>query len=140
MQDESGAPDIPTGNTEPPRVPRRPTPPKPGQITPPVADERSSSIDDSRQTKLAVELILGLLGIGLTVGVAVGLTEHSVALGVGLGFAAALLAAFLIWLLFGPLKKVTLWVLKPLLDRFEPVSSAIAGLTGFVSSRSSLFR
>jgi hypothetical protein len=124
-QGPSGAPEAPAGTT-PPAPPVGPIP-----------------VDDTlagRRTKLAVEIVLGLLGIGAAVGVSVGLAEHSVALGFGFGFAAALLTAFLIWLLFGPLKKPTLWVMKPVLDRFEPVSNAVAGLVGFVSGPFSLFR
>jgi hypothetical protein len=73
-----------------------------------------------------------ILTAGIGTGVAVGLTEHSVKLGILWGLAGAVITwLILLILLRGPMKRVTLFVLGPL----NAAVTAVTGLLGWSRSR-----
>jgi hypothetical protein len=74
---------------------------------------------------LAMTLVLGLLAIGIGVGVGVGYAEMDAGIGILSGLGAVVASALVMWLLFVPLRGITMRLIRPLVDSVRFVAGLV---------------
>ena len=101
-------------------------PPTVEAAAPEVRRRRGSDPASAGDRKvLEATIAFALLGSGLAVGLPVGFDKHSIPWGLLSGVGTAVVTAFLIWVLFGPLKGLTQFALRPLVDAVSTLVSTL---------------